>query len=94
MINWVKKFFTGYRPKPNVWKEVKCEYLREYMDFGTTPQSMTTLYVHAVTMICLNTGARKISERYALHKLEEYNRVENQEQMTQEARNTNNYNHI
>ena len=72
MLNWLKNLFTKARPQPHIWKEVKCEYLREFMDYGHTPQSMTKLYVHAITMICVATGNVKITERYALHKLEEF----------------------
>jgi hypothetical protein len=93
MLTTIKKLLGITPKKENIWKDVKCEYLREYMDFGTCPQDITHFKVYAITQICLVTGKKRIQERYSLWKMEEYDR-DHHAYMEQEARNTNNYNHL
>jgi len=91
MFSKIKRYLGFPRQRSNIWKDIKCEYLREYMDFGTYPQDITHFKVYAITQVCLITGKRRIQERYSLHQLEEYDR-DHYAQMDREARETNNYN--
>ena len=94
MFNWIKKLFGVQLCLKYFWKEVKCEFLRKETDYGTCPQDINYFFVYAITQICADTGARRMVERHSLTELEEYNKMEYQEQMIQEARNTNNYNSL
>jgi len=70
---WLKSLFT---PKIKYfWKEVKCEYLRKQIDFGTCPQGINYIYVYAITQICVHTGARRMVERKSLIQLEEFDKI-------------------
>ena len=92
MVNWIKRLFGIQETQKYFWKEVKCEFLRKKINFGTCPQDINYIYIYAITQICADTGASRMVERHSWVELEEYNKMEYQEIMAQEARNTNNYN--
>ena len=92
MINWIKRLLGIKETQKYFWKEVKCEYLRKQIDYGACPQDINYIYVYAITQICADTGARRMVERHSWTELEEYNKMDHQEKMIQEARNTNYYN--
>jgi hypothetical protein len=60
-LTWLKSLFT---PRPvEIWKDIKCEYLRREMDWGTCPQDMNDMYVYAIHQISLTTGNKRIFEK-------------------------------
>ena len=92
ITNWIKRLFSIQETQKYFWKEVKCEFLRKKIEFGIP--DINYIYVYAITQICAETGASRMVERHSWVEIEEYNKMEHQEIMAQEARNTNNYNHI
>jgi hypothetical protein len=74
MVNWIKNLF---KPREvNIWKDVKCEYLRNEMDYGICPEDMHDMYVYAITQFCLNTGKTRIYEKWDFFKMEEFDILE------------------
>ena len=77
MLYKIKKLFRKLFPckQKHIWKEVKCEYLREQMDWGMSPKDIHYLNVYAITMVCVVTGKNQIVERFSWTKLDEYDRT-------------------
>lgn len=74
MLNLILKLLA---PKEiNIWKDVKCEFLRKQMDWGTCPQDMHEMYVYAITQFCLNTWKTRIYEKWDFFKMEEFDILE------------------
>jgi hypothetical protein len=80
MINWIKKLLGITPTQKYFWKEVKCEYLRQEIDYGTCPQDINYIYVYAITQICADTGARRMVERHSWIELKEYDNINLNEQ--------------
>lgn len=56
----------------NIWKNIKCEYLRDEIDFGICPQDINFLKVYAYYQICIVTGERRIIEKRELLEVKEF----------------------
>ena len=74
MFDWIKNLF---KPREvNIWKDVKCEFLRRQRDWGTCPQEITDMYVYAITQFCLNTGKVRICEKFDYFEIKEFDILE------------------
>lgn len=61
------RFVRRFRPHPHVWKETKRETLGSYIDYGSCPQEITTIYRIGIHETCLLTGENRIRQIGSLH---------------------------
>lgn len=70
---WLKSLFT---PRPiEIWKDIKCEYLRREMVWGTCPQDMHDMYIYAIHQVSLTTGNKRIFEKWDYFPMEEFDKT-------------------